>query len=787
MDTDEIMENFQAEPHSEFDGGDPEEMDSSCGSGSDVGESNNQGFSCNFDDATAVDSMVEIEKMDLKEITGEEIMRYHFPDREVAFMFYNWYACLHGFAGRRSRNVRNAKGQIVQQTFICHREGFRDDRHSKSNIRKREHKPDTRCGCQAKFQVHIDFNSERWYIKNFDNVHNHSFLDGKYERMLPAHRKMTDHDKYQMKSMRKSGISTSRIYGFMATQAGGYEKLPFSKRDMYNEQFKERGSKMSDADDALEFLRGMCTRDDMMFWKHTLHPDGSLKHLFWCDGVSRMDYSLFGDVLAFDATYKKIKYNTPLVIFFGVNHHNKSVIFAGAIVGDETEESYVWLLENFIQAMDGKCPMSVITDGDLSMRNAIRKVFPDAYHRLCAWHLIRNAQSNVKNIQFVLKFKRCMLGDIDVDEFNRKWEELVLEFGLEGNSWMLEMYQKRKMWATAHIRGRFFAGFRTTSRCEGLHSEFGKYVNVLSNLCDFLQQFFRWLNYLRYKEIEDDYVSSYGETVVQTEHKLLEKSAAKLYTRSVFFMFRPILERSCRCNIVTRVKRPPIFTYTISKYPRQDVLWTVTYCQQSFNFLCSCKRFETLGIACEHIIAVVIHLNIVVMPDCIVLPRWTKCVKDLVNAANASSSSQRDPTFITSYVTLVERCKRMVKAALQCGNPEEIRNTNDMVEKHTERMELVARSNGIDTTMLGSIGNPPRVRRKGGVPASSSQTATGGPKRKTQTCRICGAEGHNRTSCQFREEALLNSQLEELEMLNNVDENYDDDDEDCNIDMDDLE
>lgn len=129
----------------------------------------------------------------------------------------------------------------------------------------------------------------------------------------------------------------------------------------------------------------------------------------------------------------------------------------------------------------------------------------------------------------------------------------------------------------------------------------------------------------------------------------------------------------------------------------------------------------------------------------------------------------------------------MVKAALQCGNPEEIRNTNDMVEKHTDRMELVARSNGIDTTMLGSIGNPPRVRRKGGVPASSSQTATGGPKRKTQTCRICGAEGHNRASCQFREEALLNSQLEELEMLNNVDENYDDDDEDCNIDMDDLE
>jgi hypothetical protein len=30
------------------------------------------------------------------------------------------------------------------------------------------------------------------------------------------------------------------------------------------------------------------------------------------------------------------------------------------------------------------------------------------------------------------------------------------------------MYEKRHMWATAHIRGKCFAGFRITSRCEAL-------------------------------------------------------------------------------------------------------------------------------------------------------------------------------------------------------------------------------------------------------------------------------------------------------------------------------
>jgi len=109
-------------------------------------------------------------------------------------------------------------------------------------------------------------------------------------------------------------------------------------------------------------------------------------------------------------------------------------------VGDETEATYVWLLENFVEAMGGKCPVSVITDGDLSMRNAIKKVFPELHHRLCAWHLIRNATSNIKNPHFVQKFKQCLLGDVDVDVFERKWDELVTGFGLEGNLWMLEMY-----------------------------------------------------------------------------------------------------------------------------------------------------------------------------------------------------------------------------------------------------------------------------------------------------------------------------------------------------------
>lgn len=167
----------------------------------------------------------------------------------------------------------------------------------------------------------------------------------KYVGMLPAHRKMSDYDVLQMNDMRKVGIKTPHIYGYIAGQVGGYENVRFRKQDMYNEQERQKQFHCSDAQAALSFLESTRLTDEMLFWRHTVDGEGRLKHLFWCDGVSRRDYSIFGDVVAFDATYRKNKYMCPLVVFCGINHHNQSIVFASAIVGNETEQTYVWVLE----------------------------------------------------------------------------------------------------------------------------------------------------------------------------------------------------------------------------------------------------------------------------------------------------------------------------------------------------------------------------------------------------------------------------------------------------------
>ncbi|KAG5552344.1 hypothetical protein RHGRI_010431 [Rhododendron griersonianum] len=96
----------------------------------------------------------------------------------------------------------------------------------------------------------------------------------------------------------------------------------------------------------------------------------------------------------------------------------------GYLSAQETEETYNWVLATFLEAMDGKRPISVVTDGDLAMRNAIRNIFPHARHRLCSWHLERNAAKNVHRPEFVSDFTKLMQMECEVEEFESLWADM---------------------------------------------------------------------------------------------------------------------------------------------------------------------------------------------------------------------------------------------------------------------------------------------------------------------------------------------------------------------------
>ncbi|RYR10471.1 hypothetical protein Ahy_B05g078913 isoform C [Arachis hypogaea] len=103
---------------------------------------------------------------------------------------------------------------------------------------------------------------------------------------------------------------------YMAGLAGGYLLVGFLK-DAYNYIDKQRCEQIVDGDveSTIAYLEGKAKADSMLMAQYNLTKDRMLANMFWADGGSRLDYQYFGDVLAFDSTYKKNKYNRPLVIF----------------------------------------------------------------------------------------------------------------------------------------------------------------------------------------------------------------------------------------------------------------------------------------------------------------------------------------------------------------------------------------------------------------------------------------------------------------------------------------
>ncbi|RYR19112.1 hypothetical protein Ahy_B03g063799 [Arachis hypogaea] len=183
---------------------------------------------------------------------------------------------------------------------------------------------------------------------------------------------------------------------------------------------------------------------------------------------------------------------------------------------------------------------------------------------------------------------------------------MVDALGLSDNQWVSDLYSRRRMWATAHIRGNLFGGFRTTSRCEGLHSMLGKFVQSRHNLRDFVEQFMRCISQMRSREVHSDLLSVVGEPVLQSPFHDLERSAAKKLTRAIFFNFRPMLFRACTLKLMRE--------------------WEVSHYADNNSFKCSCLRMESLGIPCDHIVAVLVHLEMTDIPDSLVLDRWSKSV-----------------------------------------------------------------------------------------------------------------------------------------------------------------
>ncbi|KAK0607928.1 hypothetical protein LWI29_022823 [Acer saccharum] len=351
---------------------------------------------CNPDNTTTIEVEPTLSELDdlakLSSLQPSDVIGKEFASVQDAEAFYKNYSLFVGFSIRKDEMRRDRHGMITIRKWVCSKQGYKDQKYIDKIDNKREPRGQTREGCHATMKIKIDRRSMMWVAREFVIEHTHSLSPPNHIQFLRSHRTVNDSEIAQLQSWQTVGVKTSQVMDHLVDQSGSYSNVGHTKKDLQNrfDSVRRFEIQTSDADSVISYLTAKSEMDPQFFFNYTLDEEDHFGNLFWADSTSRSDYAFFGDVLAFDATYRTNVYQRPLVMLVGVNHHHSTTIFGFGLLGDETVETYTWLLQTFLVAMHGKMPKSVVTDGDKAMHKAIKTVMPESVRRLCCWHVERN-------------------------------------------------------------------------------------------------------------------------------------------------------------------------------------------------------------------------------------------------------------------------------------------------------------------------------------------------------------------------------------------------------------
>ncbi|KAD7117304.1 hypothetical protein E3N88_04572 [Mikania micrantha] len=287
--------------------------------------------------------------------------------------------------------------------------------------------------------------------------------------------------------------------------------------------------------------------------------------IFWADDVSKLSYQLFGDVIAFDATYSTNKYNMIFVPFTGVDNHKRCVTFGA--------------------------------------------------------DLIHN--SNIRSRLHKLVWNVC----ISTTTLEEKWHNLMAEYALENHIGLNEMFSIRELWVPCYFRDiPMCCLMKTTSRCESSNSMFNVTSGSTNTLVQFLMCFDTTIDNQRYNQRVVDFKSKSTTCVFKTGLEL-EVHAAKIYTQTIFKDVQKDIYK-CMINcVITNFDVDNFKVYTVSHMDnRSDFVnhFKVSVHMLEHSYECSCMGFTRVGYLYHHVFCVFRLHQIKNIPDRYISNRWRK-------------------------------------------------------------------------------------------------------------------------------------------------------------------
>jgi hypothetical protein len=356
-------------------------------------------------------------------------------------------------------------------------------------------------------------------------------------------------------------------------------------------------------------------------------------------------YQVYGDVVLLDSTFKSNIYNFPLVVFSGISHEGRNIIFAIAFINNEQATTYRWVLEKFIKLHDDKRPKAIITDQDGALIKSIDAIFGSSVnHLLCRWHLERNIRSHFAYLSGnrekdrVLKERILnLIYCVKIEHFNQEFSLIRTELAKQKREKSLAYLDRlaalSPKFCQAHLQTIFTANVYTTSRIESINSKIKERLRHRSEFSDVLT----FVDEFQVRVIEMHQASQEKKKKFALPSRELD---FYLFRKTSLFSYR-LIEREIELSNKYQAIRHQDWFEVISVNVSKENQCSKRVEEKDVHFECSCGQFTRNGITCRHIICVFIQYKLSTYEKIPIHTRWLD--KDLHSLPLYGRDSVIDP------------------------------------------------------------------------------------------------------------------------------------------------
>ncbi|PNT65017.1 hypothetical protein BRADI_4g36233v3 [Brachypodium distachyon] len=591
-----------------------------------------------------------------QEVRGQHVphINMSFCSDAEAFVFYNTYASIVGFSAKKAGNY-HCRGAVDSKTtrctYRCNRavkivgkEILEERRKRRKQNRKKNNKSGVSCDAQIKkprnkntikitdchATMVVTLKEDKWVVTNIELQHNHALSPPGEAKFPRSHKHMTEEEKLLIRTMNSVKLPSRKIMAILAGFKGRMSALPYTKKDVSNYRTTIRNeSNQNDMMMVIEFFRKRQMEDPRFYYAFRVDDEHKVQNIFWADGNCRKFYDLYGDCISFDTTYKTNKYNLSFAPFVGITGHANNCLFACAILQNETVETFTWLFEEFLQCMGGKMPLTIITDQDVARKQAIPNVFTQTKHRNCLFHIKKKAEEKCARCFATRRTLHIEFNDIinksqTEEEFEALWPAMMRKYKVENIKYFQHMWEIRKNFVPVYFKKDFFPFIHSTARSDGTNAIFKDNVGSTYSIISFLGEYQRISKSIVEKEREQDSKTRTTKPNLWAGPEL-ELQAAKLYNRNIFYKFQKQLKMTQQVHVEEIEKNVSYQVYKSSMLAELDFrerkfMVMVDWANEDIS--CICVRFQKDGMLCCHALRVLLHLNILVLPEKYYIQRW---------------------------------------------------------------------------------------------------------------------------------------------------------------------